>query len=204
MCLIIRGRVKNLLQLDLERASRSNPDGWGLHCAKGVFYSFGLPSTDIRTFLSSKNKQNWVATIHFRYATHGDVCIDNAHPFRLSDDEWLMHNGCLAGDTFDHKTKSDTAILAEILKDCGLKAREFILEQLADDFGYGNRFCILSKSGWTKYGEWHYDRATKTWHSNRQLLGSPKSNIPKVKVRDTWDDYIPSTPRYSGPFDFEA
>jgi hypothetical protein len=178
---------------------KSNPDGWGLHSAHGVFYSFGLPNDDIRAFLSSKKKQNWMVTIHFRYATHGTISIDNAHPFRLNDTEWLMHNGCLSGDMFDHKTKSDTAILAEVLKDCGPKGRDFILEQLAEEIGYGNRFCILRKNGWTRYGNWHYDRKTLTWHSNRQLLGSPKSNVPKVKTHSDWD----WATRQSDPFDYD-
>ena len=180
MCLIVRGRIGDLLDLDLAAAQRQNSDGWGIHTSRNLAYSFSSKEKDIVKFLSKRKKET-VATIHFRFATHGDVNILNAHPFELGDGSFLMHNGILHGTEFDHKTKSDTRMLAEILRDCGPLGRNYILESLTETDWYSNRFCLLHGSSWQKFGDWIYDKSTKTWHSNRALLGGYKSYIPSKK-----------------------
>jgi hypothetical protein len=106
-----------------------------------------------------------------------------------------MHNGVLYGDHFQHDKKSDTAMLAEILKECGPKARACLLETLADS-EYGNRFCILRGEAWQKFGGWHFDKATNTWHSNRSIIGGDKkSYIPTGFLRDEIDD-VPCVAKY--------
>lgn len=56
-----------------------------------------------------------LASLHFRYRTHGDICDENTHPYKVLSkadgdpvDIWFMHNGTFSsGNHFDH-TKSDT------------------------------------------------------------------------------------------------
>jgi hypothetical protein len=203
MCLIVRGTVADLLCLDLERAQRSNSDGWGVHTSRGVYYSFGRKDDSIVNFLGNK-RADMVATIHFRYATHGDVNIMNAHPFHLGEQEFLMHNGVLHGPDFQHKTKSDTMRLAEILMDAGPKSRAYILESLCETEWYSNRFCTLKGKNWQKFGDWEYDKETDTWHSNRSLL-SGWGHVPAAKSSTAttllWDQdsrsWVPKTPAAS-------
>ncbi|WP_433622093.1 hypothetical protein [Nocardia sp. CA-120079] len=57
------------------------------------------------------------ALFHSRYATHGDRCVDNCHPFRLGGDARtvLAHNGTLPKRVHPgpYDPRSDTRIAAE-------------------------------------------------------------------------------------------
>lgn len=170
MCLIVRGRVENLLVLDLEYAEISNRDGFGIHTPGGVFYSFDRNrkrGSGIRAALEELGR-DVLATVHFRLATHGGVNRDNAHPFSIGSNTFLMHNGVLRGAEYDcaERRRSDTAILAASLVDMPHKARCQKLSELA----ISNRFCLLRGSKWRKFGQWFFDDATCTWHSNRLIL----------------------------------
>jgi len=189
MCLILRGTVADLLSLDLVHAQRLNSDGWGVHTCRSVYYSFGRTDDSIVNFLETRRPET-VATIHFRWATHGDVNIMNAHPFHLGEQTYLMHNGVLHGAHFQHKKKSDTMRLAEILTDAGPIARAYILDELTETDYYSNKFCILKGKTWQMFGDWHHDKSSDTWHSNRSLLGYAVSHIPAAKSGTTtwvWD-----------------
>lgn len=170
MCLILRGRVENLLVLDLEYAELSNRDGFGVHTPNGVLYSFdhkGKRGRGIRATLETLGRDT-MATIHFRLATHGGVSKANAHPFDIGSNTFLMHNGMLRGAEYDCPLKlhSDTALLSFSLVGKPHKERCALLTSLA----VSNRFCLLRGSKWRKFGQWFFDDATCTWHSNRLIL----------------------------------
>jgi hypothetical protein len=170
MCLIVRGRVENLLVLDLEYAEISNRDGFGIHTPKSVVYSFDHKrkrGRGIRATLETLDRDT-MATVHFRLATHGNVNRDNAHPFDIGSNTFLMHNGMLRGAEYDcpDRRRSDTAILAASLVGKSSKERFAKLSELA----ISNRFCVLRGSKWRKFGQWFFDDATCTWHSNRLIL----------------------------------
>lgn len=51
--------------------------------------------------------------IHFRLATHGDVCVENIHPYevinaKMGTSLWLMHNGVLHTGNLKNTKYSDT------------------------------------------------------------------------------------------------
>jgi len=167
MCLIVRGTVRNLFDLDLGRAEKCNADGWGIHTADTIIYSFELSGLDIFDALDMLSLDT-TATVHFRFATHGEVNRENAHPFDLGKNTFLMHNGVLRDAVFQcqHGIKSDTALLADYLRDMKQKARKAFLRLLAS----GNRFCLLQGNKWQRFGSWSHDEATDTWHSNEMLL----------------------------------
>lgn len=175
MCLIVRGRVRDLFSLDLEYAEICNADGFGIHTSDSVFSSFDFPDTDSRTILEALPLDT-VATIHYRLATHGTVNNANCHPFSLGDGVFLMHNGVLRGDGYVCPVgkRSDTAILAASLAMKSHRQRCYALNELA----ISNRFCLLQGNRWKKFGNWHYCPRSKTWHSNRLIM-------PSTKVRDT-------------------
>lgn len=52
--------------------------------------------------------------VHFRIATHGAVDLDNCHPFRVSDDTTLIHNGIIPV-VFNSKSdpRSDTRVFVD-------------------------------------------------------------------------------------------
>lgn len=62
--------------------------------------------------------------IHFRYATHGAIDLSNCHPFKVSDDLILMHNGVMSDFGKIDTNKSDTrnfcdSFLAGYIKSVG-------------------------------------------------------------------------------------
>jgi hypothetical protein len=173
MCLIVRGKVDSLYNLDLGDAARCNGDGFGIHFGESVLYSFDFPGFDIWDVLD-RVPINATATIHFRFATHGTVNRENCHPFALGDGTFLMHNGILRDVLFQDKVgkKSDTAMLAELLQPLDRKGRSGVLSKYA----VGNRFCLLYGKRWRKFGHWYFDDKFGTWHSNTQILPDSRRN----------------------------
>ena len=48
--------------------------------------------------------------VHTRIKTHGDICIDNVHPFQVNENTFMAHNGTIdeATPPVKHSEKSDT------------------------------------------------------------------------------------------------
>lgn len=91
--------------------------------------------------------------IHFRMQTHGDIDLDNCHPYKVTDDIWLAHNGILAcGNPYDVK-KSDTWHFIDLVlkphletdpdKILDLRFQEFI----GDLIGSSNKFGLMRSDG---------------------------------------------------------
>lgn len=91
----------------LRRGIKDNPDGWGIMGAGSgrvrIEKGFGTSS-----FFKTLDTFRGACTIHFRWATHGKINLDNAHPFRILRGKYaLMHNGVLDIPRRD-LSKSDT------------------------------------------------------------------------------------------------
>jgi hypothetical protein len=97
MCLIIHKPAGEFIPEDLLRAGASlNHDGWGLM----GFGTDGKPlierrsQLDIEELLAIERRLRGAEyALHLRRRTRGDVSESNAHPFRITDDIYLMHNG---------------------------------------------------------------------------------------------------------------
>ena len=81
----------------LEEGFQSNDDGAGFAAvADGkVIVSKGhFTFDDFReAYLPYQHLQS---AVHFRWATHGKTDVLNCHPFRISDETALIHNGVLS------------------------------------------------------------------------------------------------------------
>ena len=101
MCLAIVCPVgRSVSRAHLAQAFENNPDGAGY-----AFVSRG--KVHIRHFLEfepflaeyaadvQKYGKKSPFLIHFRYATHGDICEDMCHPFRTHTGAAMIHNGIL-------------------------------------------------------------------------------------------------------------
>ena len=110
--------------------------------------------------------------IHFRIATHG-LSEAYLHPFPVSRDMFIMHNGILNG--LGTKEVSDTAMFADMLsklpefytKSATNLASETMGTLLHDYIGTGNKVIALDSSGAfaiinEKAGHWLDDN----WYSN--------------------------------------
>lgn len=91
------------------RATRAHPDGWGVAWARnGKAEAVKDASVSVEMQLSILDSiTDSPAIVHWRYATHGAVCFDNAHPFGLPDGGFAAHNGTIPG--YGSRDRSDTA-----------------------------------------------------------------------------------------------
>lgn len=130
------------------------------------------------------------AAIHFRLATHGTRGSDMCHPFLVTDELALIHNGILDIDTSDDKDKSDTWHYVEyILKPLALKDRDFYSDPSIKFLGQaaisGSKFVFLRADGdwdiWNQDdGHWVGD----AWYSNRSYVKSSIGYAAWPKAKD--------------------
>jgi gamma-glutamylaminecyclotransferase len=92
-------------------SARINPDGLGIMWLDTYEVSYHK-STEYAKLYTDRP---FIA--HFRYATIGDVSIENTHPFRCGNNknEWFMMNGTI--NELGNKVMSDSRVLANQLGD---------------------------------------------------------------------------------------
>jgi len=148
MCLILRGTAANILRLDIEYAEMYNPDGWGISdTLNRRTFSFNTDRT-LRETLDQASQQE-VFTVHFRMATHGVIDIGNAHPFDIGNDLLLFHNGVARNFTQGPRRCSDTANLANFLRN---KPWRVIHKTLSSETT--SRFMVTRGESVRKFGKW--------------------------------------------------
>lgn len=115
MCLIVHApKGAKVPEALIQSAMRSNSNGWGI-----IYHSEG--KTRVKKNLEMKKLIPTLKSIgskaerliHLRLATHGDVNITNCHPFRISNDLYMMHNGILHDFADMDKTRSDSKYFAD-------------------------------------------------------------------------------------------
>ena len=108
---------------------------------------------------------------HLRYATHGDVTLDNTHPFKISKQVAFVHNGTIKRHTKDAtKAVSDTRVFKnEILMNL---PTEWLFNPtvgtLLDEYIGGSKLVIMDNKRRIhivneKAGEW----VDGLWYSNK-------------------------------------
>jgi hypothetical protein len=142
MCLIVQGKVKDILRLDLKSAWNCNPHGAGIVIPNKMPIAIkGLMSYEnflsrLRKISASKN-----VVVHFRYATHGKVNIANSHPHFVDRTSWLVHNGVINGlGASGANGRSDSAHLANILGRLAIADRLALL----DSYSSNQRFILVT------------------------------------------------------------
>ncbi len=99
--------------------------------------------------------------LHMRIATHGEVNIDNVHPFPVGKNTVMAHNGILhmvTGDVPQDNSVSDTRVfidnvLAEMPKDW--LEKPYLVEMMENYIGW-SRLMFLSPDGVARLGRWDY------------------------------------------------
>jgi predicted glutamine amidotransferase len=106
-----------------------NSDGFGLMYGDGnklhITKSLGSVEETIALYRDLAEGRDCV--IHYRMKTHGKIDLTNCHPYRITDELWVAHNGILSASNPINKDLSDTWHLIEYI----LKP---IAEQNADKF----------------------------------------------------------------------
>lgn len=181
MCLAIYKPADTLPDWDAyENGCDSNKDGWGFSAVKDgeIITIVGIEGFDQfrREFTPYADCQ---AIIHFRLATDGDVMEANCHPFIVSGETTMIHNGCIRIDMDLNDKMSDTWHFVELLmKPLAERDRDFFLRPEVrwpfEKAEAGSKFVFLRADGsaaiWNeKSGHWHKDGH---WYSNHSYTCS--------------------------------
>lgn len=151
-----------------DRCAMLNPHGFGFATKDRIFKT--LSYEEFKKALKTISK-NETAILHFRYATHGSIKLENCHPFR--DEESgvsFAHNGILSivpiGDMTDSETAFRTRFVPAI-REYGFDSDEFIIEN--HNIIGGSRFAYIDKDGeYRLYGSFTHHRGC--WYSNRNFM----------------------------------
>jgi predicted glutamine amidotransferase len=214
MCILIQHPANTVftdeLLLDFYQ---HNPDGFGaVYSENGklvVIKTLGKPD-EIKAIYHEVLKGR-ECIIHYRMKTHGDIDLDNCHPYRVTDDIWMAHNGILAmGNPIDTR-KSDTWHFIEYILRPALTGNPDLLfdkdfqDYIADMIGGSNKFAfmhsdgrsvILNEEAGVKHeGAWLSNTyawsAAKYGHGYSYKRGGNYSSYYRPGYYDEWDDYEP-------------
>jgi hypothetical protein len=156
MCILIKHPANTVfsdeLLLDFYQ---HNSDGFGaVYSENGklvVIKTLGNPD-EIKAIYQETLKGR-ECIIHYRMKTHGDIDMDNCHPYRVTDDVWMAHNGILSmGNPIDPR-KSDTWHFIEFILRPALTGNPDLLfdidfqDYIADMIGGSNKFAFMHSSG---------------------------------------------------------
>lgn len=167
---------------EIENGGTWNDDGhgWAIAAELGnmiVGKSMSLTEA-LEQFTEARERHPYApALFHSRWATHGSKTTANVHPFPVTADSVLAHNGVMPSAFHPDKDddRSDTRVFADLLgRDTdGLFSKRY-RKRIGAMIGSGNKLVILSVNprflapkGWIineNRGEW--DRATGAWFSN--------------------------------------
>lgn len=179
----------------------SNPHSWGFAALHNghllVVHGLG----DYEEFRSAfEPYSECQAIIHFRWATHGNTDLLNCHPFMVSNDLAMIHNGIIDIECNVNKAMSDTWHFNElVLKPMHGRDPDFFLH---GDMRYtqqqahsGSKFCFLRADGmhgiWNeKAGTWASDGH---WYSNTGYIATRYTSIGYYNWRDMAPSYSRST-----------
>lgn len=180
MCLAAYlGPSRTFTSDEVECAWANNPDGAGFL----YFREDGRPviyrTLHLRKFRKAYESavtgpaRGLGMAVHFRYATHGTTGIEGVHPFRISDTDYLMHNGVLPIPT--DGTRSDTRTFAEDYLS-RLPARWYEsaeLTSLVSEFVRGSKLivCTSDPEARARYyivrdGDGYWEDGDSAWLSN--------------------------------------
>lgn len=159
MCLLVhQGKGVSFTDAFLKDVYGKNEDGLGIMYAEdGKVHVYKCLPANAQDFVdfynmhAAKRECVW----HARMKTHGDIDFDNCHPYMVTDDIWLAHNGILStGNEADH-TKSDTwhfiknVMRPALAMDPDLMTNQEWLAFMGSLIGSSNKFGLVRSDGKT-------------------------------------------------------
>lgn len=90
---------------------------------------------------------------HARMQTHGDIDFDNCHPYKVTEDVWLAHNGILSTGNAADKSKSDTwHFIRNFIRPALIGNPELLTDESWQKFvgemiGRSNKFALVRADG---------------------------------------------------------
>lgn len=184
----------------LEEGFKSNKDGAGFVVISGDKLLIDKGHFTFDEFRESYGAYaDLESAIHFRYATHGKTNAANCHPFSITPDLAMIHNGVLPIQCSTDESMSDTwHYVHHILRPMAERDPDFFIRPDVQFMGEaaieGSKFVFLRSDGeaciWNEdKGHW----ASDIWYSNtsykqaRSTIGYAKwwqSDEPTPSVED--------------------
>lgn len=173
-----------------------NNDGFGYMYAEGNTLYYKKVVGDLAAVINTyKEVSGRAAALHFRMKTHGNIDMENTHPYPVltSDDGYpiyLMHNGVLSSGNTSDLSKSDTwHYIKDVLRPLLVHKPEMFMEPafqrlVEKDIGSGNKFLLMDAYGNTRvYNqgsgvEWEATpNKPKAWMSNTYAWSASKAGF---------------------------
>lgn len=128
---------------------------------------------------------------HFRMRTHGDINLDNCHPYQVFSEAdgyplWLMHNGVLSTGNAKDTSKSDTYHYINDIIRPALHGRpeqfmsKWFQDLIEDHIGSSNKFVMMDAHGNTM--TFNKDSGVMwgdVWMSNTYAWSAAKAGVIK-------------------------
>lgn len=152
MCLIAYAPKGQLIPREvLSYAAWQNDDGIGVMSSDGVRKYLGNKMLKkARRYMESLAEAGTPYAVHMRWATHGDVTLDNTHPYQSpGKTHYIMHNGIISLTTAESSAEeSDTAVYVRKFLDNmpDFEEDKKFYKDVAAHIGYGNKFVIMDQN----------------------------------------------------------
>lgn len=157
MCLLVnQPKATSFTDEFLSDVYSKNKDGLGVMYAEGgkvhVFKCLPANAQDFIDFYRA-HADGKDCVWHARMQTHGDIDMDNCHPYRVTDDIWMAHNGILSTGNDADATRSDTwHFIRNVLTPALTANPDLLLDSdwqafVGDMIGTGNKFGFVRSDG---------------------------------------------------------
>jgi hypothetical protein len=191
LCVIIyKPQDKSIPRWALESAYKRNNDGWGMMALDDNGIPFmrkavgeQIPGHGFEEFMNAYELDfaHRECAIHFRYRTHGAVDLENAHPYPVGNNAYLMHNGTINNIRGqEEKGKSDSWHFARIISEQvekGWLRTEGFRNLIEMALGYTNRVVLLDPAGFVIFNKHQGEEFFGCWFSNTYAWASPTKSF---------------------------
>ena len=199
MCLLIQQPAGcNFSKVELRDFIARNPDGYGYARADHGHIVWGKMVADAETIIDDyyQHMAGKEGMLHFRMATHGPTDRANAHPFLVTPEIVLAHNGILSSGNPFRATESDTAHFVQyIVQPIALSNPDLLFtpewgEMIGNLIGRSNKLTIQHADGRaviinSESGVLHKG----AWMSNTYAWSNP-ANVSQIVDYDTDENYF--------------
>lgn len=186
----------------IEDIYKSNADGIGIMyaTADGLKVRKALPKNpaEARKFIEKMPTDDRQVALHWRWRTHGDINLEQCHPYAIAEGVAMMHNGILHTGNKADVSKSDTwHFIEDYLKTLSIDAlHDSKLCDMVGEFIGQNKFAIMSGDG--RLTVINKDQGVEyngVWYSNTYAW-SPELVDPTYKKRSAYAGYTTATRAY--------
>lgn len=157
MCLLTQQTTRsNFSDEFLADVYNKNQDGLGIMYADdGKLHIFKCLPANADEFIDfyRKHADGKNCVWHARMQTHGDIDFDNCHPYKVTDDVWLAHNGILSTGNAADTSKSDTwHFIQNFIRPALLGNPDLLTDVnwqkfIGDVIGRSNKFALVRSDG---------------------------------------------------------